>query len=138
MKKRLNTDTISNELKGASLFFTRPPAPTMPPEAPPPTPDAPPSPQSQGGAHGSATPRPSDRASDRATGRTGDRPTVPSPRPKPRRRQARRYSFEIFEDQIERIKRIALEDQLRGGDLNQSAIARAALDRHLDALERGG
>jgi hypothetical protein len=139
MKKRLHTDAISNELKGASLFFTRPPAPsTPPPEAAPPTPDSPPSPQSRGGSHGPATPRASDRTPERATGGPGERPPVPSPGPKPRRRQARRYSFEIFEDQIERIKRLALEDQLRGGDLNQSAIARAALDRHLDALERGG
>lgn len=138
MKKRLDTDAISNELKGASLFFARPPAPAMPPEAAPPTPESPPPPQPQGGSHGPATPRPTDRTPERATGRTSERPPVPSPGPKTRRRQARRYSFEIFEDQIERIKRLALEDQLRGGDLNQSAIARAALDRYLDALERGG
>lgn len=80
---------------------------------------------------------PIDRTPDRAPERTGARPIARSPEPQPKRRQARRYSFEIFEDQIERIKRLALEDQLRGGDLNQSAIARAALDRYLDVLERG-
>ena len=68
-------------------------------------------------------------------GRTGERPIVPSPATKPKRRQARRYSFEIFEDQIESIKRIALQDQLRGGELNQSTIARNALDRYLPELE---
>ena len=42
----------------------------------------------------------------------------------------------MYEDQIERIKRIALEDKLNGGVLSQSDIARTALDRYLDALEK--
>jgi hypothetical protein len=53
------------------------------------------------------------------------------------RRRARRYSFEIYEDQIDRIKRIALEDQLRGGTLNQSEIVRSAIDRYLADLSKG-
>lgn len=75
------------------------------------------------------------RTVERSSERTPERQTDPSPQPKAKRRQARRYSFEIFEDQIERIKRIALRDQLSGGELNQSVIARNALDRYLPELE---
>jgi hypothetical protein len=62
--------------------------------------------------------------------REGERPTERTPV----RRRARRYSFEIFEDQIDRVKRLALEDQLRGGTLNQSEIIRQALDQYLAKL----
>ena len=44
---------------------------------------------------------------------------------------ARRQSFEIYEDQMERVKRLALEDQLAGGTLSQSEIVRQAIDRYL-------
>src|SRR5690349_2288764 len=52
----------------------------------------------------------------------------------PVRRHVKRYSYELYEDQIERVKRLALEDQLRGGSLNQSEIIRTALDRYLAEL----
>jgi hypothetical protein len=81
-----------------------------------------------------ANARPGERSITRSLGRSharsGERPNAAA-----RRRQARRYSFEIYEDQIERIKRLALENQLRGGDLNISVIARRALDLYLDSLE---
>jgi hypothetical protein len=50
----------------------------------------------------------------------------------------KRYSFEFYEDQIERVKRLALEDQLRGGSLNMSEIVREAVDRHLAQLGKTG
>jgi hypothetical protein len=71
------------------------------------------------------------RTPERAMTRTGERTVERPPARTPVRRRARRYSFEIYEDQIERVKRLALEDQLRGGTLNQSEIVRSALDHYL-------
>ncbi len=120
MKKQINTTSIQNDLKGASLFFR--------PQSPPPVPPAP---------DVAATPPPAPR--------TSERPNTPPPeraneRTVPRqnaRRIARRQSFEIYEDQIERVKRLALEDQLRGGTLSQSEIVRQAIDRYLAELGEG-
>jgi hypothetical protein len=44
---------------------------------------------------------------------------------------ARRQSFEIYEDQMERVKRLALQDQLVGGTLSLSEIVRHAIDHYL-------
>ncbi len=65
------------------------------------------------------------------------RPDVPHARTSVRR-HVKRYSYELYEDQIDRVKRLALEDQLKGGTLNQSEIIRTAVDRYLADLDRGG
>ena len=118
MKKPISTESLANELQDTA-FFRRPPEPQAAPKA----------------VREASPSLPLARPPDRPNGRASDHPNAPSPATKPKRRQARRYSFEIFEDQIERIKRIALQDQLRGGELNQSTIARNALDRYLPELE---
>ena len=123
MKKPINTETLVNELQDTPFFRRSQPA-------------SPPALQETPQATTEASPAlPNARPVERSNGRPSERPNDPSPVAKPKRRQARRYSFEIFEDQIERIKRIALQDQLRGGELNQSTIARNALDRYLPELE---
>ncbi len=82
------------------------------------------------------------RSPERVNARTVERPPVaPNARTpvravRPVRRSVKRYSFELYDDQIERVKRLALEDQLRGGTLNMSVIVRQALDRYLAELEQ--
>ena len=39
---------------------------------------------------------------------------------------------------MERVKKIALQDQLRGGKLNMSEIVRVAIDRYLAELKKEG
>ncbi len=129
MKKQLNTDAITNELEGASAFFPR-------------REEAPPSPEPQAGVS-EAKPKVvlSRRSPERPNERTPERaPVIPSARTgdRPPRRSVKRYSFELYDDQIERVKRLALEDQLRGGTLNMSVIVRQALDRYLAELEGKG
>ncbi len=110
MKKKIDTMALANELNQTG-FFRRP------------------------------TPQP-----EQQNDRTGELPNARTVEPSPERsnarttarRKARRYSFEVYEDQIERIKRRALEDQLRGGNLNQSEIVRDAIDRLIEDARRGG
>ena len=123
MKKRLHTDAISNELKGASLFFTRSPAPPaahpapIVPEVPePPIPSAPTAPPEGSVDHapGARTPRPA--RSPRTT-------------PAPTKRHMIRHAFEIYHDQYESLVRLAAEERMEGGVGSMSQMVREALDR---------
>jgi hypothetical protein len=60
---------------------------------------------------------------------TTERPSVrPSERIK---RTLTRYSFEFFQDQIERLKKLSLEEQIRGEKGNMSKMVREALDTYI-------
>ncbi len=134
MTKRLNTDAIANELRDVSPFFRRKEQPAAEPATPsPPVPTHPVAdPSSQPGT--SVHPDQSSRSPERENARPTVRPNARTGE----RRHARRYSFEIYEDQIAQVKRLALEDQLRGGTLNQSEIVREAIDRYLKHLGKTG
>ncbi len=80
---------------------------------------------------------PIERTPERPNARTTERPHEPPNARTPVRRSVKRYSFELYDDQIERVKRLALEDQLRGGTLNMSVIVRQAIDRYLAELGKG-
>src|SRR5579859_2681670 len=45
-----------------------------------------------------------------------------------RRRIKPRHGFDIYEDQVEALKQLALEDRMRGGSGSQSAMVREAID----------
>lgn len=47
------------------------------------------------------------------------------------RRQTIRYAFEFFLDQIDAIRKLALEEKIQGGKGNQSEMVREALDAYL-------
>lgn len=51
--------------------------------------------------------------------------------PLPTKRRSTRYSFEFFEDQIVKIKRLKFEAEQAGQKLSLSDIARQALDDYL-------
>lgn len=117
MKKRLDIETISNELKGASLFFQRPPvtpAESSPAQLP------------------SSTPEPSDHE---ASDSKAERPSVAPPaRPDSRtpvRRRLTRMPFEFYQDQLERLRAISLEEKLKGEKGSMSEMVREAVDHYL-------
>ncbi len=117
------------------------PAQPMPKDAPRSVPRAPasqtvpsPTPVPQRVTDQDPTPRTAVRPYERTTDRTHGPPNARTAV----RRRAKRYAFEFYEDQIERVKRLALEDQLRGGTLNQSEIVRRAIDRYLAELGKEG
>lgn len=68
----------------------------------------------------------SERNSERTETRTEYR-TLPLPT----KRRSTRYSFEFFEDQIVKIKRLKYEAEQAGQKLSLSDIARQALDEYL-------
>ncbi len=114
MKKQLDDTTIANELRGASLFFrprnaAAPAAPahtTSESSAPPPTPS-------------------------RTTVPTSDHPPVRAVAPAPSRRTIARCSFELFQDQMDCLRRFALEEKLAGAPGSMSEMVRTALDRYI-------
>ena len=78
--------------------------------------------------------RPNERAHERAGARPVDRSTersVPA-----QKRSTKRHSFEFYEDQFMRLKKISLEHGLRGETISMSDIVRDALDAYFDSREK--
>jgi hypothetical protein len=69
----------------------------------------------------------------RPDARTGVRPDE---RTLPARRRLIRHPFEFYEDQVEQLRRLSLEAQLRGEKASMSEMVRDALDRYLDEKAR--
>jgi hypothetical protein len=55
---------------------------------------------------------------------------VPAAQPKKRRIKPR-HSLDLYEDQVETLQQLALEDRMRGGQGSMSAMAREALDEYI-------
>ena len=61
---------------------------------------------------------------------------VPSVSPS-RRKIKSRHPYDLYEDQIEELRKLSLEDQMRGVKGSQSAMAREAIDDYI-AKRRAG
>jgi hypothetical protein len=115
MKKHLHTESVENELRGASLFFRKAPEEPSPELPPAREPGEEPSPPSEDD-------RPSGRDAGPPSLRTGGR------------RMLTRVPFEFYLDQVERLRRISLHAKLRGEKGSMSEMMRDALDRYLAQL----
>jgi hypothetical protein len=115
MKKQLNVDRIQSELRGGSAFF-----PGYQGSASPAPPAAAPEPQ--------ASEPPDGRANDRSPGRSFAR----TPVRQPAKRIITRNSFEIYEDQMEALRRLSFQEKLAGKVGSMSAMVRAAIDTYLE------
>lgn len=115
MKKTLNESPITNELRHGSSFFrdaaSREPVQTD-------------SPQSY-----DRTDVPSVR-DHRSSGRTYDRTNDRTESPPPKR-ETKRHPFEIYKDQLERLKRRKAQAVLDGKIITMSDMVRVALDNYL-------
>lgn len=109
-KQRPDPEKMTNELAGSSAFFRKSP-PATEPDA---TQEAAPLPKPV-----AATPIP------QAATRTPDRPE------RPRRRQMIRHSFEVYMDQLERLREVANDQRERGELSSMSKMVRDAIDRLL-------
>jgi hypothetical protein len=59
------------------------------------------------------------------------RPVLPvHPVPPLKRKMKQRHPFDIYEDQFEELKKLSLEDRMRGGMGSMSAMVREALDAY--------
>jgi hypothetical protein len=115
MKKQLNVDRIQSELSGGSAFFpgykgSGSPAPSA--ETPEP---AEASEQPGGGANA--------RSVERSNGRTPVRDTT--------KRIVTRNSFEIYEDQMDSLRRLSFQEKVKGAIGSMSAMVREAIDTYL-------
>jgi len=53
------------------------------------------------------------------------------------RRKISRASFEVYDDQVNKLRRKSLEEKLNGGTLSMSEMVREAIDRYLSEQGRG-
>ncbi len=56
----------------------------------------------------------------------------------PVRRQLTRYAFEFYQDQVEELRLISLEEKMQGGKGSMSEMVRAAIDAYLTQKKRTG
>jgi hypothetical protein len=78
--------------------------------------------------------------------RLADRPPEPDRPDRPgrdappvvfgKRKIGQRHAFDIYEDQFEALKQMALEDRMRGGAGSQSAMVRDAIDDYTAKVRR--
>ena len=109
MKKILNTSSVLSELAEESVFFKKPSPGNITSENNPET---------------SRTENRSEiRTEERAENRTYQLPI---------KRATKRYSFEFFNDQVNRIKKIKLNTEMAGERISMSEIVRQALDEYFD------
>lgn len=120
MSKKLNIQSITNELELSAFFPSKHQSPTPIPEKPlvqeeqpnPPDPD-----------------RPTKRPPDEALSRRSDRPTGKG--------VLVRRGFEWREDQLRALKQRSLHDQLEGKHGSMSQMVRDALDDYLQKRATG-
>ena len=120
MKKKLNTDAITNELSEGSAFFQ---ATNQPVEEPT---------KAQTGIQ--ETGRDTERTDDRPVGRTAERSGGRSVGRSIKRIRVRR-GFEFYQDQLQKLKELQLNAALRGDELSMSDIVRRALDAYLEKVK---
>lgn len=133
MSKKLNEDLMKSELSG-SAFFQRPEIPSVADkkgtsisknvEVVAALPTSKPSPVTQKAPTPTRTVEPTNQPTVARTdaftyGRTDGRRTIT------------RYAFEFFQDQIETLKRLSLEQQLRGEKGSMSEMVREAMDAYI-------
>jgi hypothetical protein len=115
MKKQLNVDRIQSELRGGSAFF--PGYKGAPSPAPP---------------VAASEPQLSERSEEKANDRSPGRSFARTPVRDPAKRIITRNSFEIYEDQMEALRRLSFQQKMAGQVGSMSAMVRAAIDTYLE------
>ena len=114
MKKQLNVDRIQSELRGGSAFFPGykgGPSPALP----------------------VAVERQlSEQSEEKANARSPGRSFARTPVRDPAKRIITRNSFEIYEDQMEALRRLSFQEKIAGKVGSMSAMVRAAIDTYLE------
>lgn len=122
MTKKLNTAGVLGEMREQSVHFRRPEPAGM--EQSPTTPENKAQPAKAEPIE-TKTERFSERKSERTEERTEKRSELPV------KRLSRRYSFEFYDDQITKLKRLKHAAEMSGQKVSLSDMARQALDDYL-------
>jgi hypothetical protein len=122
MSKKLNVTSITNELSEGSAFF-RPNKPLPPKilEEPPPPSVKPPEENRQ--LEHIAQNQPKSHLPERANASTGQRPNG--------KRIITRNSFEIYEDQMDALRKLSFQEKMDGKLGSMSNMVREAIDNYL-------
>lgn len=112
-KQRPDFDKIANELHGKSAFFQRQATPESPPE---------PKTEEQAPQQAPIATKPALAAADTH---------LPV---RPVRRQMIRHPFELYMDQLDRLRQLAEDQRRRGEPGSMSKMVREAIDRLLDEM----
>ena len=125
-KKQIDTQSLANELQQTGFFRPRvaPQPQQEQPKIEPLSPAFPPQ-------HVPAPPHQSTPA-DTRTPRTGSTGRTP------RRRQMFRHPFEVYQDQVEQLRELALNDRRNGGTGSMSRMVREGIDRIIAERRREG
>lgn len=121
MTKKLNTAGILGELREQSAHFRR----SLPAEVE----QSPTDPAAQ-----TAVPSKDDGGEEK-TERTSDRTEIRTEKRSvelPTKRLSRRYSFEFYDDQLTKLKRLKHEAEMGGEKVSLSDMVRQALDEYLE------
>ena len=70
--------------------------------------------------------------------RTDGEPPVRTNARTPVRRQLTRYAFEFYQDQVEELRRLSLEEKMQGEKGSMSEMVREAIDAYLTKKKRTG
>ena len=68
--------------------------------------------------------------------RTDGEPPVRTNARTPVRRQLTRYAFEFYQDQVEELRRLSLEEKMQGEKGSMSEMVREAIDQYLAQKKR--
>ena len=115
MRKQLNVDRIQSELRGGSAFFPGyqgGPSPALPEAVP--------------------EPQVSEQPGAGASGRSPGRSFARTPVRNPAKRIITRNSFEIYEDQMDALRKRSFQEKMDGQVGSMSAMVRVAIDTYLE------
>ena len=116
MNKKLDISGITNDLEGSAFFPARQ-------SASPPVSEQTPLPSPTGAPH-SLPPQVQSPQPERANARTTQRPNG--------KRIITRNSFEVYEDQMESLRKLSFQDKMEGKLGSMSAMVREAIETYLE------
>ena len=144
MNKQLDSAIIQNELRSGSVFFAQPSqvqeqsARSASSSLPEPTKSKQnyrtkdlSSDRSKVNRREVTTKQKTERPNGNPFGNPNERTEIRTVQ-KPTKRLTRRYSFEFFDDQINKLRRLKYKAEIRGERLTLSDMARQALDNYLE------
>ena len=131
MKKKLDTDQITNELKGQSLYFEDQSKRLSKKTDDSDRANA----RTSERTNARTDERANTRTDERTNARTHERANARTSRRKNAKRIIKRHSYQFYIDQVEDIKSLWISYQARGMDIELSDLAREAFDAYLTRIK---
>jgi hypothetical protein len=130
MKKKLDTNQITNELKDQSLYFE-----DQSKRLSKKSDDKPANARTGERPNARTDERTNARTRERVNGRTSERTNTRTRVRKNVKRIIKRHSYQFYVDQVEDIKSLWISYQARGMDIELSDLAREAFDAYLTRIK---